>query len=282
MSEIILPQVASNTPLRNKRADTALKGLAAYWLIVTVIGQSAFMFSIAVFYAAPALQGNFASWAKNKMLIKGYVAGDFIGNLIFSIHVALAAIVVFGGILQLIPQIRAYAPRFHRWNGRLFMSSLLIVCVVGLNLTWVRGTYLNTLGAFAISLNAVLIMVFATLAWRAIRAGDIASHRAWALRTFMVASGVWFMRVGYFGWILIHQAPVGMGEKMDGPFDIFMAFGCYLLPLAVLELYLRAKNDPRPMMKFATASALFLFTTVMALGIAGVSFILWWPLLLKM
>jgi hypothetical protein len=272
----------TTTSSHKKRADTALKGLAAYWLTVTVIGQSAFLFFIAVFYAAPALQGNFASWAKNKMLIKGYVAGDFVGNLFFAIHLVFAAIVVFGGILQLIPQIRAYAPRFHRWNGRVFMSSLLIVSVVGLYLTWVRGTYLNTLGAAAISLNAVLIVVFATLAWRAIRAGNIASHRVWALRTFMVASGVWFMRVGYFGWILIHQAPVGMGEKMDGPFDVFMGFGCYLLPLAVLELYLRAKNDPRPMMKFATAFTLFLFTTVMALGIAGVSFVLWRPLLLKL
>ena len=48
-----------------------------------------------------------------------------------------------------------------------------------------------------VSLNGVLIMIFAEIALRYARARKIAVHRRWALRTFMVVSGVRFLRVIY-------------------------------------------------------------------------------------
>jgi hypothetical protein len=46
----------------------------------------------------------------------------------------------------------------------------------------------------------------------------------------------WFFRVGVFAWIIVNRGPVAIGESFDGPFIRFWGFGCYLLPLAVLEL----------------------------------------------
>ena len=203
------------------------------------------------------------------MLIKGYVRGDVAGNLFFAAHVMLAAAVTFAGMLQLVPQIRAKAPWFHRWNGRMFLSAAGAASLAGFYMIWVRGTYLNIPSALASSLNVVLVIAFGILAWRAVLAGEIAEHRRWAMRTFLVANGVWFMRVGVFGWVLLNRGPVGMGDHMDGPVDYFLDFACYLLPLAVLELYLRAKGNPAPIARSAMAGGLFTATAFMWVGIFG-------------
>lgn len=261
--------------------NVALSRMAALWLGITLIGQWVFAYFIAGFYGASTLQGNFEDWAKNKALIKGFVPGDTAGNWAFAAHMVLAAIVAFAGVLQLIPQIRARALALHRWNGRFFMLAVLAASIGGLYLTWVRGTSRNVISALAISGDAVLIIVFAVLAWRTARARNIAAHRRWALRTFVVASGVWFMRLGYFGWILINHAPVGITKNMDGAFDRFIAFGCYLVPLAVLELYLWAKASGSPRLRFSTAGALLASTLLMAIGTVGATLFLWMPLLAK-
>lgn len=274
--------MTSTLAITKKPAGTAaLSRMAALWLGITLIGQWVFAYFIAGFYGASTLQGNFEDWAKNKALIKGFVPGDTAGNWAFAAHVLLAAIIAFAGILQLLPQIRARALALHRWNGRIFMLAVLAASIGGLYLTWVRGTSRNVISAVAISGDAVLIIVFAALAWRTARAHNIAAHRRWALRTFVVAGGVWFMRLGYFGWILINQAPVGITKNMDGAFDRFIAFGCYLVPLAVLELYLWAKDAGSPRWRVSTAGALLASTLLMAIGTVGATLFLWMPLLAK-
>lgn len=117
------------------------------------------------------------------------------------------------------------------------------------------------------------------LAWRTARARELAVHRRWALRTFVVADGVWFMRLGYFRWILINQAPVGITKNMHGSFDCFIAFGCYLLPLAVMELHLWVRDAGSPRWRFSAAGAVFASSLLMAVGIVGATLFRWMPLL---
>ena len=264
------------------RAKTALKVSATFWLAIVIIGQVAFAIFIAGFYGVSSVQGNFAAWAKNTTLLKGYVAGDSTGNLFFAAHMLIAVVIACCGVLQLIPQIRARAAGFHRWNGRVFMLAISVASVSGLYLTWIRKTIANPVSAFAISLDAVLIILFAVFAWRAAQARDFTSHRQWALRTFIVANGVWFQRLGYLAWVVINQGPRGITEKMDGPFDVFWAFGSYLLPLAVLEFYMRAKESRSAKIKIASAITVSVSTLLMMVGIAGVTLFLWLPLLKKM
>ena len=194
----------------------------------------------------------------------------------------IAVVIASCGVLQLIPQIRARAAAFHRWNGRIFMLAILAASVSGLYLTWIRRTIANPVGAFAISLDAVLIILFAVFAWRAARARDFTSHRQWALRTFIVANGVWFQRLGYLAWVVINQGPRGITAKMDGPFDVFWAFGSYLLPLAILEFYMRAKESRSVKMKIASAITISVSALLMMVGVAGLTLFLWLPLLKKM
>ena len=151
--------------------------------MVAVIGQWAFLYYIVAFYGPSTFTGNFQAWTKNTFLRMSYVAGDTAGNLGCAAHALLAAVVAFGGGIQLIPQIRTRAISVHRWIGRVFLWTALGLSVSGLYMEWVRGDHGSD--ALAISLNAVLIILFlfVTLAWRSVLRREISTHRRWALRT---------------------------------------------------------------------------------------------------
>lgn len=259
-------------------ANRALKAAAGFWLGVAMIGQWIFLAYIVAFYGPSTLTGNFKMWSKNTFLNKSYVPGDTAGNAAFAAHALLAAVIAFGGALQLIPQIRKRAIRVHRWIGRAFFVTALGLSATGLYMEWIRGDRFNMVGAVAITINAVLIILFCIFAWRLARAGNIPAHRRWALRAYLVANAQWFTRVGVFSWILINRGPVGIGDNFDGPFIFFWDFGCYLLPLAVLELYLRAKESPAPRQRIAMASGLMALTLAMAVGIFGITAVGWLPI----
>jgi len=263
-------------------AGAALAGAARIWFVTALFGQWTFLYYIAAFYDSATLRGEFAQWNKNTFLLKGYVAGDTAGNLAFAAHVLLAAIVTFGGALQLVPQIRSRLPYVHRWNGRLFVLTAIAGALSGLFMIWVRGSRANFIAGVATSVDAALIITFAVLAWRAARARALPSHRRWALRTFVVANGVWFQRIGIFGWITFHHAPLGMTKHFDGWFDLTWAFGCYLLPLAFMQLYLRVQDRAGPRGRYAMAAGLLMLTGVMAFGIFAAYMYVWRPFLWRL
>ncbi|MBZ5707334.1 MAG: DUF2306 domain-containing protein [Acidobacteriia bacterium] len=256
-------------------AAGALKAAAGFWFLVAVIGQWTFLYYIVAFYGPSTFTGNFQVWTRNSFLRMSYVPGDTVGNLAFAAHALLAAVIAFGGALQLIPQIRARAISVHRWIGRLFLVTALGLSASGLYMEWVRGDRASMVDAIAISLNAVLIIVFAALAWRSVLAHEISAHRRWALRTYLVANAQWFTRVGFMAWIVISRKLVGFGAGFDAPFFLSWGFGCYLLPLGVLELYLRAKEKAGPRGRFAMAGGLMVLTVLMGIGIFAFTMLSW-------
>ena len=261
--------IALRRPALDAVADKALAGAARLWFVAALIGQWAFFYYILRFYGPSTASGDFEGWNRNRNLFTGYVAGDIAGNLFFAAHALLAGITSFGGVLQLVPQIRVRLPGFHRWNGRLFLGAALIVSGAGLYMVWVRGSVPNLLGGIATTLNAVLIIGFALIAWRLAWQRRIAAHRRWALRAYLVANAQWFTRIGFFAWLILMQGPVGLTDDFDGPFNYVISFGCYLVPLAVLELYLRARDRAGPRGRLAMAAGLMAATLVMSIGIAG-------------
>lgn len=267
---------ASVVAVRRLDANAILTGVARFWFVIALIGQWAFFYYIVAFYGAATLQGNFQSWNRNTMLSGGYAHGDTVGNLFFAAHVLLAGIVALGGTVQLIPQLRARFPAVHRWNGRLFLFTAMATSTGGLYLTWVRRTS-GLAGQIAISLDALLIFAFGFLAWRAARARDFSQHRRWALRAFIAANGVWFIRIGVMAWVVVQQGPVAMKT-----FFGYWQFGCYLLPLLVLEIYLRAKDGSAAREKVLVAGALAFLTLLMAAGIVGTYAFSWRPLIAKL
>ncbi len=274
----------------NAIANAALKGSAVLWFLTAVIGQWIFAYYTVVFYGGSALRGDVE--AVNKNLIHGIISGDLIGNVMVIAHLVLAAIITFGGPLQIIlgtvltsggplqniSKLQSAAGAVHRLNGRIYMLTAFTISIGGLYMIWTRGTIGSFAQHIAISLNGVLIMIFAAVALGLAITGNIEKHRRWALRLFLVVSGVWFFRVGLMLWMTIHQRPVGYDPvTFTGPFLYFLAFAQYLLPLAVLELYFRTKDKASAPGRFAMAITILVLTVLMGVGIFAAFMGMWLP-----
>lgn len=252
---------------RRPFSELALRGSAALWLALAALGQWAFFYYIAAFYGASLVDARFEVW--NRLAALGrtpYVPGDTGGNLAFLAHALGAGLVALGGALQLVPAVRARWPRFHRWNGRVFLATVTALSLSGFYLVWIRGTSPSLADAISTTFNGVLILAFARLAYRTARARDFATHRRWALRLYLVSNAQWFLRVGLFSWFVVNQV-LGRKVGLDDPVLRFWTFGCYLVPLCVLELYLRAKSGAGALGRVAVAGGLVAIALLMAVGI---------------
>jgi hypothetical protein len=255
-------------------AETALKAAARFWFAVTILGQLVFAFTVASFYTLTALRGDYHKWN----LTNGYVPGFSMGNTAVIMHVASAVVIMLAGAVQLVPQVRNRFPVFHRWNGRIYMLTALTLSVAGLYMTWIRGSVGDLSVHLASTLGAVLIWLCGGMALRYALARDFRTHRRWALRFFLVASGSWFFRIGFFLWLVIFKGPFGFDPTtFRGPFLTSMSFAQYLIPLAVLEIYLRARDRPGVLRRMATAGMLFVVTLVMVAGLFAVATAQWVP-----
>jgi tetratricopeptide (TPR) repeat protein len=257
-------------------ADTALKAAARAWFAVALIGQFLFAFSIASFYGLTALRGDLKKWSR--FMPHGYVSGDTLGNGAVAMHLASAAVVMLAGALQLVPRVRDRFPSFHRWNGRMYMLTAVTASVAGLYMLWIRGSVGDLSQYLGATLNAVLIWVCAAMALRHALARDFKAHRPWALRLFLVVSATWFTRLGLSLSFLIFKGPFGFDPTtFRGPFLTFLAFAQYAVPLAVLEIYLRAQERGGSLGRVATAALLLLLTVATGAGIFAVTAVQWVP-----
>jgi tetratricopeptide (TPR) repeat protein len=258
-------------------ADGALKAAGVFWFVVTVIGQWIFVLYIVANYGTSAARGDYAAW--NKTLAQGWQPGATLGNAALAAHLFFAAMISFSGALQLVPQIRAKFAWFHRWNGRFYIFAAFTMGISALFLIFSgRRIVGDTVQHIASGMNAGLILICAALALRYALLRDFRTHRVWALRLFLVVSGVWFFRVGLMLSLLIFKGPVGYDPAtFTGPFVTFLGFAQFLLPLAVLEMYLRAKERPGAVRRMAVAVALFVLTLGMGAGIFGATLVMWTP-----
>lgn len=256
-----------------RRAGSALKRSAAIWFATVAVGQWIFIAYLLAHYVVPALTGGLAAWAAHD-LATGYVDGDTWGNLAVAMHVFLAILVLGAGQLQLVPSLRARRPALHRWTGRIYMTGAIVTGGTGLYMVWVRGNpRAGPLEHIGTSIGALLIIVFAAMALYCAFERDIRAHRRWALRLFMVVSGVWFIRLGYGLWFLFG----GDSPAELKAFSVFISYAQYLVPLAALELYLRTGENGGALGRFTVAALILCFTFVMAAGIYQATVALWIP-----
>ncbi len=263
-------------PQPKKWPDRTLKYSSIAWFLAAAIGQWIFVLYVALQYIPELAQFGLPGLA-NTTLPQGYVAGDMMGNLAIASHVLVAVIIIGSGPLQLIPQIRNRFPRFHRYVGRVYISMATITSIAGLYLVWTRGVPGGMAGHIAISLDAVLILVFGGLAINFAIKRQISRHRRWAMRLFMVVSAVWFFRIGLMFWF-ITTGGIGINPStFEGPFLTFMYFGQMAIPLLILESYFFAQRSKSPAVKSTVATVLVLATGATLLGTFAATMGMWLP-----
>ncbi len=267
---------ADRGPAASGRGRVPLRWAATGWFVVAVAGQLFFAAYITWLYGGGALRGD--PTVLSTVMPKGYIRGDTIGNATVITHLMLALVIILAGAMQLLPMVRQRWPALHRVTGRAYIVAALLISLGGLYLVWFRGTVGNTGQHLASTLNASLMMTFAVLAWRAARQRRFAAHRRWALRLFLVASGVWFFRVGLMLWLLIHRRPVGFDpQTFQGPLLTALAFAESLIPLAVLEAYLWAQERGEVRGRLMVAAGLAILTCGTAAGIFAAAMGMWLP-----
>lgn len=257
-------------------SSKALTISAQFWFIIAVLGQWMFAFYVASFYGGAAMDGDFMKW--NRVLPHGYTEGQTMGNIAVGIHLLFAVIVMIGGPIQFIPQLRKYAPNFHRWNGRFYLSAAVLISLSGIYMVITKGTISGIVGDISVSINGILVVIFAFLTIRNAIKRRFDEHRRWALRLFLAMAGVWFFRIGLMFWLMVNNGPVGFDpETFTGPFLTFLGFGQYLIPLAILELYFIAERKKPAFAQIVMSAVLFVCTIITGIGVFAATMGMWIP-----
>jgi len=259
-----------------KRANQALHISVSSWVVIALVGQWFFAAYVFALYFIPIVTGNpeLVNIAKP---ITGYVEGDVFGNAALFSHVIPAALLSIGGIIQLLPIVRRKVPALHRWNGRMFLTLGLIGAMSGLYLTWGRDSRLSELGSIGITLNGILIIVAATMAWRYALKKQFNTHMRWAIHAFLLINGVWFFRLYLMAWYVINQGPNGNSPNIDGPVDIFLSFACYALPMLVAECIFWAQRQKQASKKWAVTALTSLGVLTTLIGVIAAILMMWIP-----
>ncbi len=250
-------------------ANKSLKYTTMFWFLTTLVGQWFFFYYIIGFYGFSVINDNIEIWNRwEPMGSKPYLIGDFSGNLAFAAHAIGAGIVAFGGALQLMPKVRNSYPKFHKVNGYVYLITVLCLAVSGFYLVWIRDPEPIKLSGIGTTVNGFLILAFAYLTVRLAIKKDVASHRKWALRLFMVSNAQWTLRLGVFSYLVTGNL-LGLKPAFGDPFFAIWTFGCYLLPLLVLQIYFYAKEKGSSNIKLATSTVMIAITILMMIGMVG-------------
>lgn len=245
--------------MRILEVNDALKSAAAIWTCTTILGQWLFVCYILAYHGSLLLQHGLEGLGRTHLPV-GYVAGDTFGNVTLATHILLAALMIGTGTLQLVPSIRVRHPALHRWSGRIYIPAAAMLAAAGLYVTWTRSASENLVPYIGNSTNGVLIVFFASMTLRYALKRDFVAHRAFALRLFISGSAIWFLQIGFSLWFFISDA---LGITFEHFFD-FWLFGQYLIPLAILEFYLRAKRGGA--VQRAVVAVVLLFATAVLGG----------------
>jgi len=224
------------------------------WFIVATMGQYGFGLYVILYYATTAATNRFEIWNKN--LFSGLIPGDWLGNVLLVFHILLASVILFGGPLQFMPFIRNRFRRFHRYLGRTYLSLAVLISLAGVVMT-IQGKSFGSFFLQAVtSLSAIYICWFALMTIKNAILKNFQAHPKWALRLFMMANGVWFIRVWPSAWRILTNDRVG-----SYPENV-VAFFTYVLPLQLilLELYFWALKKNQPRLQWVAIITIFAFT----------------------
>lgn len=258
------------------RFARALGLTVAAWCTVAVAGQLMFAAYVLRVYGRALNAGRPELW--NKTMPHAWAPGDPVGNATSAGHLLLAVVVMLLGALQLVPALRRRAPAVHRWSGRVFVVAAMAMAVSGVAMMFALPPIGDRGSQWPIVVNAVLILGFAGLAWRDALARRFDQHRRWALRLYLVVSGVWFFRIGLMAWVIANRGPAGFDPKtFTGPAITTLAIAQWALPLLVLEPYLRVRANGGPRARLAVAALLAVATLLTAFGIACATAAMWLP-----
>jgi hypothetical protein len=248
--------------------------------LVSASWFSAAMFGgyVLAFYLGALPSGRLDGWNQN--LPRLYEPGHPAALVSIAAHFATGAVLLLLGPVQLIGGVRRRWPAFHRWTGRLYVIAAGVAGLGGLLFIFAKGTIGGAPMNLGFGLYGALVTLAAVETYRHARDRRLASHRAWAIRLFALATGSWLYRMEYGFWLLVGHG-AGHTDAFRGPFDVVMAFFFYIPNLLIAEVFIRGSRAPaHSTTRVAASMALNFATFLVALGTYYFGRYYWGPAIL--
>ncbi len=183
--------------------------------------------------------------ANGQELAANYADRSAAVRLAFYAHIGAGGLALLLSPLQFLPGLRVRAPRLHRVVGRVVLGSIAVGGVSGLVLAPLNLA--GPVGTAGFGLLAVLWVAFAATALRAVRRGDVATHRRWMVRAFALTYAAVTLRLWLGVLIAAQMGLAGVPEQTA--FDrayLLVPFLSWVPNLLVAELYLATRPTPVP------------------------------------
>lgn len=177
-----------------------------------------------VFAFSPAANPEFH---QRLMTLPWYAYAHFLGS---------GTALLVGGF-QFSSRLRRARPQLHRWLGRTYLTAVLFGGIGGLGLAAISHGGPPTHVGFA--LLAVLWLYSAAQAYRAIRAGRVAEHRRWMIRSFALTFAAVTLRIqlGLF--------TAGLGWSFDDAY-VTVAWFSWVPNLVIAEWWILQRTARTP------------------------------------
>jgi hypothetical protein len=207
-----LPQRVSSSTSGATRA-----GLIGVWALV--VGVSLYY---VVRNAIPYLSGAEPLAARH---------GDHGAWLVLHIVGGIAALLA--GPLQFSATVRRRYLAVHRWTGRLYLASVAVSVASAIRILLLPHSSFG----FRVGIAGLALAWIATtgLAYTAVRARQIALHREWMIRSYVVTFGFVFFR-------LLLDPLFSLGIATRPEIVSAVSWMCWALPLLVTEVVLSARK----------------------------------------
>lgn len=202
--------------------------------------------AITAFAVAPYLTSSLESLASEGTgLASGYLDAPLPIVIAFYTHVVFAGVALLVGPFQFWAGLRRRAPRVHRGVGRTYLVAVGVAGVASLVMAPFNTAGL--VGLFGFGSLGVLWLYASWRGYRAIRAGRVAEHQAWMIRSFALTYAGVTLRL----WLLVliaAQVPfLGANPDVDAAFANAYAavpFLCWIPNVVIAELIIRRRGLP--------------------------------------
>ncbi|WP_448004332.1 DUF2306 domain-containing protein [Agromyces bauzanensis] len=201
--------------------------------------------AITAFAVVPYLTTSLAELSESGVGVAGtYDGRPAAVQAAFYAHVVAGGIALVAGPFQFWRGLRDRHRSVHRWVGRGYLAAVAIAGVAGLVIAPFGEAGLS--GLFGFGTLAVLWLATGWAAYRSIRRGDVASHRAWMMRNFALTYAAVTLRL----WLGVL---IGAQVLPGGSFDAGAAFAnayavvpflAWLPNLVVVEWLIRRRGLP--------------------------------------
>ena len=166
------------------------------------------------------------------------------------LHILPGLVFIVLGPLQFVAAIRSRYTNLHRWCGRIYIASGVLVGISALVMGYVIG-FGGSAETAAVTLFSLLFLACLGRAFVHIKRREIAAHREWMIRAFALGLAVATMRpmVG----LLLGLAGLSLAEFLAAAF--WLAFSMHLLLAELWVTFTRRERTPGISPRMATADA---------------------------